>query len=49
MIFLFGVKDFYPTITKDLLIKCLKFAEEKVQISDGDKKNNISCKKVFTI
>ena len=35
---LFDIKDFYPTITKDLLTKCLKFAEEKVQISDDDKK-----------
>ena len=34
---LFDSKDFYPTITKDLLTKCLKFAEEKVQISDDDK------------
>ena len=31
----FDIKDFYPTITKDLLTK---FAEEKVQISDDDKK-----------
>ena len=36
---LFDIKDFYPTITKDLLTKCLlKFAEEKVQISDDDRK-----------
>ena len=35
---LFDIKDFYPTITKDLLTKCLKFAEEKVKISDDDKK-----------
>ena len=34
----FDIKDFYPTITKDLLTKCLKFAEEKVQISNDDKK-----------
>ena len=34
----FDIKDFYPTITKDLLTKCLKFAEEKVHISNGDKK-----------
>ena len=26
---LFDLKDFYPTITKDLLTKCLKLAEEK--------------------
>ena len=26
----FDIKDFYPTITKDLLTKSLKFAEEKV-------------------
>ena len=35
---LFDIKDFYPTITKDLLTKCLKFAEEKVQISYDDTK-----------
>ena len=34
----FDIKEFYPTITKDLLTKCLKFAEEKVQISNDDKK-----------
>ena len=34
---LFDIKDFYPTITKDLLTKCLKFAEEKVQIFNDDK------------
>ena len=34
----FDIKDFYPTITKDLLTKCLKFAEEKVQISNDDEK-----------
>ena len=34
----FDIKDFYPTITKDLLTKCLKFAEEKVQIFNDDKK-----------
>ena len=32
------IKDFYPTIMKDLLKKCLRFAEEKVQISDDHKK-----------
>ena len=35
---LFDIKDFYPTITKDLLTKRLNFAEEKVHISDDDKK-----------
>ena len=34
---LFDIKNFYPTITKDLLTKCLKFAEEKVQISNDDR------------
>ena len=34
----FDIKDFYPTITKDLLTKCLKFAEEKVQIYNDNKK-----------
>ena len=47
--FFFDIIGFYPTITKDLLTKCLNFAEEKVQISDDDKKNNVSCKRVFTI
>ena len=31
---LFDIKDFYTTITKDILTKCCKFAEENVQISD---------------
>ena len=44
---LFDIKDIYPTITKDLLTKCLKFYEEKFQISDDDKK--YICKKFFTI
>ena len=35
---LFDINDFYPTITKDLLTKCLKFAQEKVQISNDDRK-----------
>ena len=35
---LFDIKNFYPTITKDLLTKCLKFAEEIAQIFDDDKK-----------
>ena len=35
---LFAIKDFYSTITKDLLTKWLKFAEENVQISNDDKK-----------
>ena len=34
----FDIKDFYSTIMKDLLTKCLKFAEGKVQISNDDKK-----------
>ena len=34
----FDIKDFYPKITKDLLTKCLKFDEEKVQIFNDDKK-----------
>ena len=28
----------YPTITKELLSKCLSFAETKVQITEDDKK-----------
>ena len=35
---MYCIKDFYPTIAKDLLTKCLKFAEEKVQIYNDDKK-----------
>ena len=34
----FDIKDFYPTITKELLSKCLSFAETKVQITEDDKK-----------
>ena len=34
----FDIKDFYPTITKELLSKCLSFAEAKVQITEDDKK-----------
>ena len=36
--FSFDIKDFYPTITKELLSKCLSFAETKVQITEDDKK-----------
>ena len=35
---LFDIKDFYSTITKDLFTKCSKFSEEKVQISNDDRK-----------
>ena len=34
----FDIKDFYPTITKELLSKSLNFAETKVQITEDDKK-----------
>ena len=34
----FDIKDFYPTITKELLSKSLSFAETKVQITQDDKK-----------
>ena len=34
----FDIKDFNPTITKELLSKCLSFAETKVQITEDDKK-----------
>ena len=34
----FDIKDFYPTITKELLSKCFSFAETKVQITEDDKK-----------
>ena len=33
---LFEIKNFYPTIMKNVLTKGLKFPEEKVQISDGN-------------
>ena len=34
----FDIEDFNPTITKELLSKCLSFAETKVQITEDDKK-----------
>ena len=34
----FDIKNFYPTITKKPLSKCLSFAEIKIQIRKGDKK-----------
>ena len=34
----FDIKDFYPPINKELLSKCLSFAETKVQITEDDKK-----------
>ena len=34
----YDIKDFYPTITKELLSKYLTFAETKVQITEDDKK-----------
>ena len=34
----FDIKDFYPTITKKLLSKCLRFAETKIEITEDDKK-----------
>ena len=34
----FDIKDFYPTITKELLSKCLNFPETKVHITEDDKK-----------
>ena len=45
----FDIKDFYPTITKDLLTKCLKFAEEKVQISNDDKKIIYYARKIYCL
>ena len=30
------IKDFYPTVTKEVLSKCLSFAETKVQIAEDD-------------
>ena len=34
----FNIKIFYPTSTKELLTKCLSFAETKIQITKVDKK-----------
>ena len=34
----FDIKDFYPTITKELLSKWLSFAETKVKMTEDDKK-----------
>ena len=34
----FDIKDFYPTITKELLSKCLSFSETKAQITEDDKR-----------
>ena len=34
----FDIKNTYPTSTKELLSKCLSFAETKIQITEDDKK-----------
>ena len=34
----FDIKDFYLAITKEPLLKCLSFAETKIQITEDDKK-----------
>ena len=34
----FDIKDFYPTITKELLSKCSSFPETKIQITENNKK-----------
>ena len=37
--YLFGIKDFCPTINKELLLKCLSlFAKTTIQITEDDKK-----------
>ena len=33
---LFGIKDFYPTVVKELLSKSSSFAEVKIQIIEDD-------------
>ena len=33
---LFGLKDFYPTVAKELLSKSSSFAEVKIQIIEDD-------------
>ena len=33
-----NIKDFHPKITKELLSKCLRFADTKIQITEDDKK-----------
>ena len=35
---MFDIKDFYPSITQELLNKAIKFAEEHITISQDDKK-----------
>ena len=32
------IKYFYPTVTKELLVNCLSFAETKIQVTEDDKK-----------
>ena len=41
------IKDFYPTITKELLSKCLSFAETKVQITKDDTKTIYHSRKLL--
>ena len=43
----FDIKEFYPTITKELLSKCLSFAETKVQITEDDKKITYHSRKLL--
>ena len=45
----FDIKDFYPTITKELLSKCLSFAKTKVQITEDDKKTTYHFEKIAII
>ena len=43
----FDIKYFYPTITKELLSKCLSFAETKIQITEDGKKIIIREKRYY--
>ena len=36
---IFDIKNFYPTITKNLLTKALRFAEETIYVGEEDKRN----------
>ena len=43
----FDICDFYPSITKDLILKAIGFAEKYIAISDDDKELFLHTKKSF--
>ena len=43
----FGTKDCYPTLTKELLGKCLRFAETKIEVTEDEKKIIYNSKKLL--